>query len=126
MGCLSSNISSMPDLVIRTYLYMLLLFSLQGLFERHKLVVATQLTMAILGKEGKLGASRFELLINRERRPTMPSPLPDWLPDAAWTAANALKARRPPLPYPTPYSFPARSSEDVALDWSFKIPICLK
>ena len=47
--------------------------------------------MAILGKEGKLADGRFELLINRERRPNMASPLPDWMPDTAWTAANALK-----------------------------------
>lgn len=63
----------------------------QGLFERHKLIVATQLTMAILGREGKLLDGRFELLINRERRVSMPSPLPDWLPDSAWANANALK-----------------------------------
>jgi hypothetical protein len=54
-------------------------------------VVATQLTMAILGKEGKLVDGRFELLISRERRASQPSPMPDWLPDNIWTAANALK-----------------------------------
>ena len=57
--------------------------SLQGLFERRKLVVATQLTMAILGKEGKLVDGRFELLISRERRAPQPSPMPDWLPTAS-------------------------------------------
>jgi len=69
--------------------------NLQGLFERHKLVVATQLTMAILGKEGKLVDGRFELLISRERRAPQASPMPDWLPDAIWTAANALKVPSP-------------------------------
>ena len=62
--------------------------------------MATQMAMAILGKEGKLADGRFELLINRERRPNMPSPLPDWLPDSAWTAANALKVYFPALPCP--------------------------
>ena len=60
------------------------------------------MTMAILGKEGKLMDGRFELLINRERSPNVPSPLLDWLPDTAWTAANALKvfsSKPSPVPF---------------------------
>ena len=63
----------------------------QGLFERHKIVVATQLTMAILKKEDKLPEGRFELMMSPPRRVPMQSPLPDWLPDNIWSAANALK-----------------------------------
>ena len=33
-----------------------------GLFERHKLIVASQLTMAVLKKEGKLQQAKFDWL----------------------------------------------------------------
>ena len=64
----------------------------QGLFERHKLVVAAQLTMAILKKAGRLALGRFELLMSPPKRVPSQSPMPDWLPDNIWEAANALKA----------------------------------
>lgn len=63
----------------------------QGLFERHKLVVATQLAMAILRKEGNLTNEKVELLMSPPGRVAMQSPLPGWLPDTVWAAANALK-----------------------------------
>lgn len=36
---------------------------LQGLFERHKLLVATQLCMRILQKQGELSHEKFEYLL---------------------------------------------------------------
>lgn len=35
----------------------------QGLFERHKLIVATQLCMSILKKKGELSYHKFEYLM---------------------------------------------------------------
>lgn len=64
----------------------------QGLFERHKLALATQLTMAILRKSNTSAMSAFALLMAPMKRATGPSPLPEWLPDNAWAAATALKA----------------------------------
>ena len=63
----------------------------QGLFERHKLVFATQLAMAIIKRDSNLASGRFDLLLVPPKRVAMQSPMPDWLPDNAWAAANALK-----------------------------------
>jgi len=38
-------------------------YTAQGLFERHKLLVATQLTMSILKKKGELSHAKYEYLM---------------------------------------------------------------
>ena len=65
----------------------------QGLFERHKLILATQLCVAVLKKAGKLQAAKFDFLVRGLRAATVLNPLRDWISESAWSAVQALKAR---------------------------------
>lgn len=64
----------------------------QGLFERHKLIMGMQLCVAVLKKAGTLQQAKLEFLIRGARATTSVNTLRDWLPDSAWGAAQALKA----------------------------------
>ena len=64
--------------------------SSQGLFERHKLVMASQLCMAVLQKSGKLQQAKYNYLLRGPRKDGTPNAVKSWLPDAAWSAATAL------------------------------------
>lgn len=54
-------------LLIDTTSYEIFQYVAQGLFERHKLIVATQLCMAILRQQGKLNAAKLEFLLKGPR-----------------------------------------------------------
>ena len=71
----------------------------RGLFERHKLILATQLCFQILARAGELDAPSFQFLL---RGPTLaagaetgapppPNPLKEWLSDSAWDAVLGLR-----------------------------------
>ena len=62
----------------------------QGLFERHKLVMASQLCMAVLQKAGKLQQVKYNYLVRGLRRDTIPNAVKEWLPDTTWFGASAL------------------------------------
>ena len=67
------------------------MLSLQGLFERHKLIVATQLCIAILKGEGKLNAQKFEYLLKGPRAQGVDNPLKDFVADSVWGSVCALR-----------------------------------
>jgi hypothetical protein len=52
---------------------------LQGLFERHKLIVATQLCMAVLRSKGELQHAKFEFLLHGPKEMGVDNPLGDWV-----------------------------------------------
>lgn len=52
---------------------------LQGLFERHKLIVATQLCMAVLRSKGELQHQKFEFLLRGPKEMGVDNPLGDWV-----------------------------------------------
>ena len=79
----------------------------QGLFERHKLIFATQLALQILDKNGDLDATAFQFLIRGTSKPGVDNPLSDWLADSAWDAVQVGSLGHPP---PLRRSHPARSS----------------
>ena len=64
----------------------------QGLFERHKLIVASQLCIAVLKRSGQLSQAKFEFLLRGPRREGVENPLKDWLSDSVWASIQALKA----------------------------------
>lgn len=72
--------------------YAELFFCLQGLFERHKLIVATQLCMAILKKNGELQQQKFDFLLRGPKVMGMENPLKEWVLDSTWGSVQALKA----------------------------------
>jgi dynein heavy chain len=63
----------------------------QGLFERHKLIVAAQLCISILKRAGKLQQDKLDFLVRGPKITTAPNQLKDWLQDSAWTSVQALK-----------------------------------
>lgn len=69
---------------------------LQGLFERHKLIVATQLCMAILKKNGELQQQKFDFLLRGPKVMGMENPLKEWVLDSTWGSVQALKASKLP------------------------------
>jgi len=65
-------------------------YTQRGLFERHKLIFATQLCFKILGKRGELPHEEIEYLLMGKKREE-PNPLAEWLPDSNWHSVCALK-----------------------------------
>ena len=57
---------------------------LQGLFERHKLIVATQLCMAVLRSKGELQRTKFEFLLRGPKEMGVDNPLGDWVSTGSW------------------------------------------
>ena len=51
------------ELLVDTACYTAFAYISQGLFERHKLIVATQLCMAVLRQRGELQRTKFEFLL---------------------------------------------------------------
>ncbi|KAL4450636.1 hypothetical protein ABPG77_000992 [Micractinium sp. CCAP 211/92] len=63
----------------------------QGLFERHKLLVATQLCMRVLKRKGELSHEKYDYLLKGPQVIGPPNPVADWLPSSNWQAVLALK-----------------------------------
>jgi dynein heavy chain, axonemal len=63
----------------------------QGLFERHKLIVATQLCIAILRQEGKLHAAKLDFLLRGPRLVGQENPLKEFISDGIWGCVMALR-----------------------------------
>jgi dynein heavy chain len=57
---------------------------IQGLFERHKLIVATQLCMAVLRSRGELQRQKFEFLLRGPKQMGVDNPLTDWVNESVW------------------------------------------
>ena len=84
----------------------------QGLFERHKLIVASQLCIAVLKRAGQLSQAKFDFLLRGPRRDGVENPLHDWLSDSVWASVQALKVR---------LAWPARRHDRRGPDLHFKV-----
>jgi dynein heavy chain len=62
-----------------------------GLFERHKLIVASQLTFAKLKKEDKLQHAKFQWLLKGSRVSGVENPLAEWIAEPNWQCVQSLK-----------------------------------
>jgi dynein heavy chain, axonemal len=79
------------ELLVDTTCAVIFNYVAQGLFERHKLIVATQLCMAVLRSRGELCRTKFEYLLRAPREMGVASPLSDWVPESVWGSVQALK-----------------------------------
>mmetsp|Transcript_24997 Transcript_24997/g.74250 ORF Transcript_24997/g.74250 Transcript_24997/m.74250 type:complete len:4444 (+) Transcript_24997:3-13334(+) len=76
--------------------YTVFSFVTRGLFERHRLIFATQLAVKVLlGQTNDKGepaikSDELMLLIRNPRDNSKENPLQSWLPDAAWGSVQAL------------------------------------
>lgn len=78
-------------LLVETTCYIVFAYVAQGLFERHKLIVATQLCMSILKARGELHFAKFDFLLRGPKVMGVDNPLADWVSDSVWGSVQALK-----------------------------------
>mmetsp|Transcript_25005 Transcript_25005/g.85566 ORF Transcript_25005/g.85566 Transcript_25005/m.85566 type:complete len:4525 (+) Transcript_25005:136-13710(+) len=62
-----------------------------GLFEKHKLIVASQLCMAILKGRGQLNANLFDWLLRGPKVTGVDNPLSEWVTESVWASVQSLK-----------------------------------
>eukprot|EP00899_Mesostigma_viride_P009330 jgi/Mesvir1/18399/Mv14277-RA.1 len=63
----------------------------QGLFERHKLIFAAQLTISIMRQQGTLDMPMFEFLLQAPKAVGQDNPMPEWMSNSVWSSVQALK-----------------------------------
>jgi dynein heavy chain, axonemal len=65
----------------------------RGLFERDKLMVATQLTFQVMVRDGRLNGDQVAVLVSGrgDPRPGLMGPLSDWMPEVMWPKVKALE-----------------------------------
>jgi dynein heavy chain len=83
----------------------------RGLFEAHKLIVVTQLTIKVLLKAGTLPESEVAFLIGNEKAthpPPMTNEVAGWLTESAWSAVVQLKESVPEF---------GKLKEDLEQNW---------
>eukprot|EP00879_Flechtneria_rotunda_P029616 GHRR01032042.1.p1 GENE.GHRR01032042.1~~GHRR01032042.1.p1 ORF type:complete len:1612 (+),score=608.41 GHRR01032042.1:122-4837(+) len=79
------------ELLVETTCYVIFNYVAQGLFERHKLIVATQLCMAVLRSKGELQRDKFEFLLRGPKEMGVDNPLTEWVSESVWGSVQALK-----------------------------------
>ncbi|KEG12669.1 dynein heavy chain [Trypanosoma grayi] len=64
----------------------------RGLFERHKLILSSLLTFAILQRKGEIDAKQLDFLLRGKKKLGVPRPetVVEWCPEPNWAAAQAL------------------------------------
>jgi hypothetical protein len=76
-------------------------YSRRGLFDRHKLILATQLTIKVLSREGKLKDSEVAFLLSgpglKANSPPMTTQVALYISEAQWSGVFALVAIVEPL-----------------------------
>eukprot|EP00736_Rhodelphis_marinus_P010572 Rmarinus@m.9666 len=66
-----------------------------GLFEKHKLVFATQLTIRVLMKMGEIDHDMFQFLLKGPKRIVEDNPCSDWMSDDVWGSLLELAEIEP-------------------------------
>ena len=99
------------DDLMSSITYTVFAFVRRGLFEAHKLIVATQVTIKILLKDGNLVPDQVAFLLQNPRHPRPPPMTPEvasWLSEPAWAACFALKEGLPLF---------SKLCEDIEANW---------
>ena len=89
--CVQVPLEQRVKLLIDTTSYEIFQYVAQGLFERHKLIVATQLCIAILRQSGRLQADKLEFLLKGPRAQGVENPLKEFVTDAVWACVMSLR-----------------------------------
>lgn len=79
------------ELLVEYTCYTVFAYVAQGLFERHKLIVATQLCMSILRARGELNYQKFDFLMRGPKVMGVDNPLAEHLSESVWGSVQALK-----------------------------------
>lgn len=88
------DLAARLELLIEHITYTVWHWTRRGMFEHHKLLVATQLTLTILSKAEQIDQTEVTALMMGEKHPQPPM-LPDnlsaWLNEPSWAALHVLK-----------------------------------
>jgi dynein heavy chain len=87
----ASELKARVQKLIETSCYTCFSYVAQGLFERHKLVFASQLCFQVQSRDGTLSPAMFDALIQGRKAAGIENPLNEWLDDGTWLTCNALK-----------------------------------
>ena len=79
------------ELLVKHTSFIVFSYIASGLFERHKLIVAAQLVMAILKQRGELHHALFAYLLKGPRVLGHDNPLNEWVSDGTWASVQALR-----------------------------------
>jgi len=85
------SVEKRVEILIESVMETVFYYIASGLFERHKLIVASQLTMMVLKKQGKLPGTQFDWLLKGPRVAGVDNPLPEWVSTPNWESVQALK-----------------------------------
>ncbi|KAK3254170.1 Dynein beta chain, flagellar outer arm [Cymbomonas tetramitiformis] len=85
------DVAERVKLLIETTTYTSFMYIASGLFERDKIIVATQLTMTILKNRGELNHVEFDYLLRGPKLQGVDNPLPEWISDNVWASVQSLK-----------------------------------
>jgi dynein heavy chain len=80
--------------LVESITYQTFAYARRGLFEQHKLILATQLLLAIMRREGELQPAEAEYLVVGRKAlspPHMTARVQEYLTEVQWAAACALK-----------------------------------
>jgi len=82
------------DYLLENITYQVFNFSRRGLFDRHKLILATQLTLKVLLRDGKLKESEVAFCLSGPKAgansPPMTSQVATYLSETQWSGVHAL------------------------------------
>lgn len=85
------NIEKRVELLVVHTTYTVFTYIASGLFERHKLIVASQLVMSVLKQRGELSAPLFNYLLKGPKVLGHDNPLSEWVSDSVWASVQALR-----------------------------------
>jgi len=86
----SDDVSVRVKNVTDNVTYTLFAYASRGLFARHKLIFASQMTFRIMAANGELNPDAFNWLIRYYQIKVDKPPELEWMSDGSWYAANAL------------------------------------
>ena len=86
-----AEVEKRVEMLTDTSTQMIFSYVTSGMFERHKVIAATQLTMMVLRGRGELRGELFDWLLRCPKVMDAENPLRDWMPDSAWAAVQSLK-----------------------------------
>jgi len=90
----SDQLASRLINLVESITYSVFSYIRRGLFEKHKLIVATQLCLKILQRQGALDAQDLEYLIHGKKHPTPPAmseKLTEFVSENMWAGIIALR-----------------------------------
>jgi len=95
LGGGGSEIAVKIDRLIKFSCFCVYDYVSQCLFERHKIIFATQLTLEILRKKNEIDPALQSFLIRNPKVTGIDNAMAEWLADPAWQSVQALREHEP-------------------------------